>query len=61
MSKELTKTMKALAGIQERNKKFLTNESFLNKESTLESDFITIEFDQAKVEPGEDDHLYKLK
>jgi hypothetical protein len=64
---EEAKKMMALAGIKESDKKFLTNESFSEKnkneeksESNKDSDFTTIKFQQAKVEPGPEDSLYKL-
>lgn len=62
--KEEAKKMKALAGIQECDKKFLANESFSEAENASEeseSDFTTMEFDQIDVEPGQDDEkLYEL-
>ncbi len=67
-----TKKFMALAGIKEFDKKFLKNESFSEREgsettnlSEKESDddsFITHEFEQSEVEPGEDDEKnYKIK
>ena len=61
---EETKRLMSLAGIQEGDKKFLTNESFseLDKTKNDDEDFITIEFEQEEVEPGtDDDVLYTLK
>lgn len=71
MQKESNR-MKAIAGIQEGEKKFLSNESFSSEnekkntsqeESEVnESNFIIMEFPQKNVEPGEDDDkLYTLK
>ena len=54
----------SLAGIQEGDKKFLTNESFseLDKTKKDNDDFIIFEFEQEEVEPGtDDDELYTLK
>ena len=58
-----SKKMKALAGIEEADKKFLSNESFSEQDidSVEESEFTTMTFEQREVEPGEDDDkLYKL-
>lgn len=63
MNTEETKKMKALAGIKEADKKFLSNESFSeeNTKSDQDSDFTVFTFEQKEVEPGEDDDkLYKL-
>jgi hypothetical protein len=61
---EFAKKMKALAGIQEGDKKYITNEDFSEQDiesPEKDSDFIEIEFDQTDVEPGQDDEkLYKL-
>ncbi len=58
-----SKKLMALAGIKEGDKKFLTNESFSEEktQTTPDIDFIVIEFNQADVEPGDDDDkLYNL-
>lgn len=58
-----SKKMKALAGIEEADKKFLSNESFSEQDidSSDETEFTTLTFEQREVEPGEDDDkLYKL-
>jgi len=63
---EESKRLMALAGIQEGEKKFLTNEEFKEESKTSENkndndNFIVIEFDQKDIEPGtDDDQLYKL-
>ena len=61
---EETKKLMSLAGIQEGDKKFLTNESFSELDETKKDndDFIIFEFEQEEVEPGtDDDELYTLK
>lgn len=61
---EETKKLMSLAGIQEGDKKFLTNESFseLGETKKDNDDFIIFEFEQEEVEPGtDDDELYTLK
>ena len=61
---EEAKKLMSLAGIQEGEKKFLTNESFSESDKIKndDEDFITIEFEQEEVEPGTDDaELYTLK
>lgn len=59
------KRFMSLAGIQEGDKKFITNESFQQdiEEGKKDEDdnFIIFEFEQTDVEPGEDDELYKIK
>lgn len=57
---EYSKKLKALAGIQESDKKFLSNEEF--SETKLdEPEFSVYEIAQKEIEPVEnDDKLYKL-
>lgn len=61
---EEARKMKALAGIQEADKKFLSSDVFSEEKTPefLESNFHTIKIQQNEVEPGEEDKiLYKIK
>jgi hypothetical protein len=60
-----TERFMALSGIEEGDKKFLTNESFQQtiREEKGDDDesFIVLEFEQINVPSGEDDDLYEIK
>ena len=60
---EESKRLKALAGIQEGDKKYLVNQIFSeSNESKADDDFTVIKFNIEPVEPGpEDDNLYNLQ
>lgn len=57
---EYSKKLKALAGIQENEKKFLNNEEFTEIQKE-EPEFTVFEIAQKNIEPIEnDDKLYKI-